>query len=79
VLAASKQANVLVQGKDCREWVLAASKQANVLVQGKDCREWVLADFDRLQEVVMRMTDRPSKTVIMETWEGIKPLLTLPP
>jgi hypothetical protein len=58
---------------------VAASKQANVLVQGKDCREWVMADFDRLQEVVMMMMDRPSKETIMETWQEVKPLLSLPP
>ena len=58
---------------------VGTSRQANVLVQGKDCREWVLADFNRLQEVVMEMMDRPSKQKIMETWQTIKPILTLPP
>jgi hypothetical protein len=55
-------------------------KQFNILVQGKDCRNWIVNDFQRLQQVVVRMfIQQLSKARMMKAWSEVDPTLTLPP
>jgi hypothetical protein len=55
-------------------------EQFNILIQGKDCRNWIVNDFQRLQQVVVRLfIQQLSRARVMEAWHDIEPTLTLPP